>query len=39
MKHATTTSLVTHSRLALALALAIWLPLQARSAEPARKKA
>jgi len=38
MKHAPTTNLVTHSRLALALALALWLPLQARSAEPAQAK-
>ncbi len=37
MKHAPNMSLVTHSSLALALALAIWFPVQARSAEPAEQ--
>jgi len=38
MKNQTCTSLIIRSSLALALALAIWSPLQAQSAEPAEGK-
>src|ERR1019366_7375470 len=38
MKHQTHTNLVIRSSLALAMALAIWSPVQARSAEPADGK-
>jgi hypothetical protein len=38
MKNQTNRNLVIRSSLALALALAIWLPVQARSAEPAEGK-
>ena len=38
MKNQTNTNLVIRSSLALALALAIWSPVQARSAEPAEGK-
>lgn len=38
MKNQTNTNLVIRSSLALALALAIWFPAQARSAEPAEGK-
>lgn len=38
MKNQTNTNLVIRSRLALALALAIWCPVPARSAEPAAGK-
>ncbi len=37
MKHAPNTNPVTRSSLALALALAIWVPIQARAAEPAEQ--
>ncbi len=38
MKNPTNTNLVTRLTLALALALAIWFPIQAKSAEPAGEK-
>ena len=38
MKNQTNTNFVIHASLALALALAIWFPVQARSVEPAEGK-